>query len=661
MKNPEKKNSCPNCGKAIPMDAPQDLCPECLLSGVATEGGPNHPTLVHSDFPTQEEVARAFPGLEILELLGQGGMGIVYKARQPHLDRVIALKLLPPKLGADPQFAERFSREARMLARLNHPNIVAVYDFGHVEALYYLMMEHVDGVNLREAMQAGRFSPGEALKIVPKICEALQFAHEQKILHRDIKPENVLMDTHGNVKIADFGIAKLTGDPSKNSPTLTSMGQTLGTPHYMAPEQIENPTDVDHRADIYSLGVVLYEMLTGELPIGRFDVPSTKTQVSPTIDEIVLRALEKDRERRQPTANRFRTEVEEAKESSEENTKDRAKVTRDQSQTKVTPARWSYKSIIASVLSAASCFFISFTVLVLALRDDNIFAAILTPLFPAILLGGIGSIVGWIGISEIRQSRGGLLGLPLGVFGALELPIIALVSIIIGIPYLIAARTDSPTLLSPFSWIVLGVTAFLLSIAIIVMTFRWATGQKAWGPLTRWQKISIGVLIAGFILMLYPFRRDTNTSSESPAPTVTPTSLKARSAQGESVEINVSDVKIETHNGTRRIVFVYTRTENGGTIDWNTSGSFPNFANSLSQAGRIRSRPDGSYEPTEHTVALDLPPSIAETAQQALLTRTQAAWKGQSLQVFPGDIIPILTIPQASEDDVVLTLVGRTE
>ena len=158
------------------------------------------------------------------------------------------------------------SREKRS-AKLNHPNIVTVYDFGHVDDHYYLLMEYVDGVNLREAMQAGRFSPSDALEIVPKICEALQFAHEQGILHRDIKPENVLLDEKGRVKIADFGIAKLASDPSKQNPTLTSMGQTLGTPHYMAPEQIENPTDVDHRADIYSLGVVLYEMLTGELPI----------------------------------------------------------------------------------------------------------------------------------------------------------------------------------------------------------------------------------------------------------------------------------------------------------------------------------------------------------------------------------------------------------
>ena len=274
MKNTESNNPCPSCGQPIPEDAPQDLCPQCVLSGVATQPDLGPVEVSASDFPDKETVAKAFPQLEILELIGHGGMGIVYKARQPNLERHIALKLLPEKLGESPQFAERFSREARTLAHLNHPNIVSVYDFGQTAGLYFLMMEYVDGVNLREAMRAGRFSPNEALEIVPKICEALHYAHEQKILHRDIKPENILLDSKGSVKIADFGIAKLLGGASKENLTLTSTGHALGTPHYMAPEQIENPTQVDHRADIYSLGVVLYELLTGELPIGRFEVLS---------------------------------------------------------------------------------------------------------------------------------------------------------------------------------------------------------------------------------------------------------------------------------------------------------------------------------------------------------------------------------------------------
>jgi serine/threonine protein kinase len=261
------------------------------------------------EIPSLARVAAAFPQLEILELIGRGAMGFVFKARQPHLDRFVALKLLPDKLARDPQFTERFNREGRVLAKLNHPNIVSVFDFGPTEHFYYLMMEFVDGVNLRQAMQAGRFSPSEALAIVPKICEALQYAHEQGVLHRDIKPENILLDAKGRVKIADFGIAKLVGeDPA--SARLTGTGAALGTPHYMAPEQLEKPSEVDHRADIYSLGVVFYEMLTGELPLGRFAAPSKKTPLDERVDEIVLRALAKEKELRQQSAGEVKTQVE---------------------------------------------------------------------------------------------------------------------------------------------------------------------------------------------------------------------------------------------------------------------------------------------------------------------------------------------------------------
>ncbi|HMJ90856.1 MAG TPA: protein kinase, partial [Candidatus Acidoferrum sp.] len=302
-----KLNVCPKCNAPIVADAPQGLCPKCVLGGAAMPTESGVPTAT-DEVPTISRVAAAFPQLEIIELIGRGGMGFVFKARQPHLDRFVALKLLPDKLAKDPQFAERFNREGRFLARLNHPNIVGVFDFGQAGGFYYLMMEHVDGVNLRQAMRAGRFSPAEALAIVPKICEALQYAHEQGVLHRDIKPENILLDAKGRVKIADFGIAKLVGEDA-HAFTLTGTGAALGTPHYMAPEQLEKPNEVDHRADIYSLGVVLYEMLTGELPIGRFAAPSTKTPMDQRVDEIVFRALEKERELRQKSATEFKTQL----------------------------------------------------------------------------------------------------------------------------------------------------------------------------------------------------------------------------------------------------------------------------------------------------------------------------------------------------------------
>ena len=207
--------TCSKCGGPIPTDAPQGLCPKCLLLGVSmpTEAGKG--ALPKGAPPTREEVAAAFPQLEILEFIGQGGMGFVFKARQPKLDRFVALKILPQSLAADPAFAERFIREGRLLARLNHPNIVTVHDFGQASGFFYLLMEFVDGVNLRQAMKAGRFTPAQALAIVPRICEALQFAHNEGILHRDIKPENILLDAKGRVKIADFGIAKLMGEPRR--------------------------------------------------------------------------------------------------------------------------------------------------------------------------------------------------------------------------------------------------------------------------------------------------------------------------------------------------------------------------------------------------------------------------------------------------------------
>jgi tRNA A-37 threonylcarbamoyl transferase component Bud32 len=254
-------------------------------------------------------LASLFPQLEILELLGQGGMGAVYKARQPGLNRLVALKILPPEAGRDPAFAERFSREARALAMLNHPNIISVYDIGKAGDFYYFIMEFIDGVNLRQLMRTGHIEPREALQIVPQICDALQFAHDEGIVHRDIKPENILLDKRSRVKIADFGIAKLLGAKAAEY-TLTGPWQVMGTAHYMAPEQMAKPQEVDHRADIYSLGVVFYELLTGQLPIGRFAPPSKKVQIDVRLDQIVLRALESEPEKRYQHVSDVKTEVE---------------------------------------------------------------------------------------------------------------------------------------------------------------------------------------------------------------------------------------------------------------------------------------------------------------------------------------------------------------
>lgn len=306
----EAQRVCKQCGTALPPDAPEGLCPACLAGvGLGTDHGVKSPPGTNAPPPTPEEIGRHFPDLEILELLGQGGMGIVYKARQIKLDRLVALKILQAEAAKDPSFAERFSREARTLARLNHPNIVGIYDFGESDGLYYFLMEYVDGANLRQVESAGRLTPEQALQIVPRICDALQYAHEEGIVHRDIKPGNLLIDRRGRVKIADFGLAKLLGKSTRDL-TLTGTHHVMGTPHYMAPEQVEHPQEVDHRADIYSLGVVFYEMLTGELPVGRFAPPSQKVQVDVRLDDVVLRTLEKEPEQRYQRAGDLGTDVE---------------------------------------------------------------------------------------------------------------------------------------------------------------------------------------------------------------------------------------------------------------------------------------------------------------------------------------------------------------
>ncbi len=299
---------CPQCAAAIPPDAPQGLCPRCVMLAAAGHTEPGT-SAAGAEPPDAAVLARSFPHLEILGLVGRGGMGFVYKVRQPKLGRLAALKILPDDPRLDPQFAGRFHREARALARLNHPGIVAIHDFGVADGFCFLLMEYVDGVNLRQAMDAGRFSPAAALAVVPRICEALQYAHDQGVLHRDIKPENILLDARGHAKIVDFGIAKLVGEESPDR-GLTLSGSRLGTPTYMAPEQIEDPSSVDHRADIYSLGVVFYELLTGELPLGRFAPPSAKAELDVRIDEIVMRALAKERELRQQSAGEVKTQCE---------------------------------------------------------------------------------------------------------------------------------------------------------------------------------------------------------------------------------------------------------------------------------------------------------------------------------------------------------------
>jgi predicted Ser/Thr protein kinase len=405
-------------------------------SGVKPAGAP----VEAGEMPTVARVQEVFPQLEILEEVGRGGMGFVYKARQPNLDRVVALKLLPERFAQDPEFAERFNREGRFLARLNHPNIVSVHDFGRTGDFYFLTMEYVDGVNLRQAMQAGRFSPAEALAIVPQICAALQYAHGQGVLHRDIKPENILLDGKGGVKIADFGIAKMIGE-ERASITLTQTGATLGTPQYMAPEQLERPNEVDHRADIYSLGVVFYELLTGELPLGRFDPPSASTPVGARVDQVVMRTLEKDRDKRHQSAGELKTEIENVSASPGQGATGAGvgagvgavppAAGVGAATQALAPARISRQAVIAAgSVVLAMLLTVGPVALAILFGKGLSWRAVILLGLPGMMIGAVGTILGWVAWVRIRSARGRLTGTPMAIFASLCMPVLVVVGLV---------------------------------------------------------------------------------------------------------------------------------------------------------------------------------------------------------------------------------------
>jgi len=245
----------------------------------------------------------------IEETLGRGGMGVVYRARHGGLERVVALKVLDPACARQAEFPLRFQREGQMLAALDHPHIVGVHDLGCEAGVYYLAMELVPGQTLRQRLGSGPLPWSEAVAIFGQLCDALQYAHDRGIVHRDIKPENILLSsgTPALVKLGDFGIAKMVDSDPQSS--LTQANAVIGTRAYMAPEQLEHARPVDHRTDIYALGVVFYEMLTCELPLGVFAPPSHKATVDPRVDGVLLRALEKDPERRYRSAAEFKQAV----------------------------------------------------------------------------------------------------------------------------------------------------------------------------------------------------------------------------------------------------------------------------------------------------------------------------------------------------------------
>ena len=260
--------------------------------------------------PTMEELQFVLPKFEFLSFVARGGMGAIYKARQLELQRFVAIKVLPPegnKRGLD--YAGRFKQEARAMAQFNHPGIVPVYDAGETwDGLLYFVMEFVEGENVAQMIKArGKLPPQEAARIIASVCEALAYAHSHDVVHRDMTPANVIVSPEGLVKIADFGLAKL---PPAVSATVTSADVTIGTQGFMAPEAFIPGGLVDHRADIYGVGAMLYQMLTGIIPRGVFEMPS---KLVPGLDErfdrIVDRAMKSDRVARYASVVDLRSEI----------------------------------------------------------------------------------------------------------------------------------------------------------------------------------------------------------------------------------------------------------------------------------------------------------------------------------------------------------------
>ncbi len=273
---------CPQCGGALPKGVGASACPRCLLgAGMESDASMLQPG---GEFDSRYRIEK---------LIGRGGMGAVYAATDLRLSRKVAVKVLPQHVADDAQAAARFEQEARSMAALQHPNILQVHDFGcTADGTHYLVMELVDGMNLHQLRHSRQLTLAATLRIISQVCMALHYAHARGIVHRDIKPANILVTREGVAKVADFGLAKMFGTDTRpaTDPTLTKSGTVMGTPDYMAPEQIEGRR-VDHRADIYALGVMLYDLLTGTPPRGAWSPPSDLLEIDERLDQIILRAL----------------------------------------------------------------------------------------------------------------------------------------------------------------------------------------------------------------------------------------------------------------------------------------------------------------------------------------------------------------------------------
>gem|GEM_PF-6596897 len=255
--------------------------------------------------PSAEELSAMLPQYEISRLIASGGMGAVYAGMQRALERPVAVKILPPEAARDHESIGRFRTEAKAMARLIHPNIPAVYDFDVSSGYCYLVMEFIDGWNVHQLITQKKLNPSLTYQLVAQVCGALHFAHQRGIVHGDIKPSNLLVTPDGTVKLADFGLAQLTG-AGANAEEFTPMG----TPEYAAPELWQPGVVMDHRADLYSLGCVFYEMLTGSIPQGKFELPAKALALNPRVDQIIVRCMQKKPDLRYQSALEIKSDLE---------------------------------------------------------------------------------------------------------------------------------------------------------------------------------------------------------------------------------------------------------------------------------------------------------------------------------------------------------------
>lgn len=264
------------------------------------------PPVSHVTFeaPELEEVAALFPNYDIYSLIACGGMGAVYHANQRSLDRDVAIKILPRVFSQDAEFRVSFEAEAKAMAKLNHPNLIGVYDFGDVEGLLYIVMEFVPGSSLYSVSHGRVVHQDDALKMVIDVCRGLAHAHQYGILHRDIKPSNILMDANANPKIGDFGLASALGKQIQEGE------QIFGTPGYTAPEVIDPPHTFDHRADIFSVGVMLHELLTGITPNGSAPLAPLPLTINVKLRAVIQRATHANPANRHASADDLAAELE---------------------------------------------------------------------------------------------------------------------------------------------------------------------------------------------------------------------------------------------------------------------------------------------------------------------------------------------------------------